>query len=73
MKQSQTKFDYVELNEWLRSCRLSWADLAREIGVSGAAVSRYKTEGRPFPSMWILEWKRIYRWSWPETIRFCLE
>lgn len=72
-KSQVQQFDYTDLQEWLSLNRLSWADLAREVGVSKAAVSRYKNEGKHFPTTWILTWRKMYRWSWKEVVIFCLE
>lgn len=73
MKQISLKpHDYTSLQEWLSFHKLRWSDLAREIGVTSAAVSRYKTQGRHFPTDWIVAWRHIYKWSWEETVRLCL-
>ena len=72
MTQTQTEFDYTELQEWLSHYKLTWTDLALEVGVSGQAVSRYNTTGKHFPTSWILKWRRVYSWTWDEMVRLCL-
>jgi len=73
MQKAVVKLDYTNLSEWLSYYKLTWTDLAIEAGVSGQAVSRYKAAGRPFPTTWILAWRKAYRWTWQQVVQFCLE
>ncbi len=73
MQKTETQFDYTELHEWLRAHKLTWADLASEVGVTPGAVSQYKVAGKLFPTSWILKWRRVYSWTWDEMIFLCLD
>ena len=73
MQETKTQFDYTELHEWLRAHKLTWADLASEVGVTPGAVSQHKVAGKLFPTSWILKWRRVYSWTWDEMIFLCLD